>query len=216
MDITYLGHSSFRIHGKSVSWVTDPYASSIVGLKFPKVEAQIVTISHDHDDHNKAGIVGDSPYIVSGPGEYEVKGVSIFGIPTYHDNKQGAERGPNTVYVASLDGIILCHLGDLGHKLSGETIGQIGAVDILFVPVGGFYTIDASTASEVVSSLEPKIVIPMHYKTEGLAPALGDKLAPVDDFVKEVGMVPVKTNKFVVTYDQLPEETQLIVLERRA
>lgn len=216
MDITYLGHSSFRIKGKSVSWVTDPYDSGMVGLKFPTVEAQIVTVSHNHDDHNKAGIVGGEPYIVSGPGEYEIQGVSIFGIPTFHDDKQGAERGPNTVYVINLDGIILCHLGDLGHKLSGETVGEIGSIDILFVPVGGFYTIDASRASEVVSNLEPKIVIPMHYKTEGLAEGLGDKLAPVDDFVKEIGMVPVKTNKFVITQDTLPEETQLVVLERRA
>lgn len=215
MDIAYLGHSSFRIHGKFVSLVTDPYAASFVGLKFPKVDAQIVTVSHNHDDHNKDMQVGGSPYIISGPGEYEVKGVSIFGISMYHDDKQGAERGPNTVYVVNLDGIILCHLGDLGHKLSGETVGQIGAVDVLFVPVGGFYTIDASTASEVVSNLEPKIVIPMHYKTEGLAPNFGEKLAPVDDFVKEIGMVPLETNKFVVTQDTLPEEAQLVVLERK-
>src|SRR3989344_731525 len=216
MDITWLGHSSFRIKGKSVTVVTDPYSSSKLGFKFQKIEANIVTVSHDHDDHNQAGQVDGDPKVVKNPGEYEVKGVSIFGIPTYHDNKQGEERGQNTVFVIKIDSIIICHLGDLGHKLTEDQVGQIGNIDILMVPVGGNYTIDAEAAALVVASLEPKVVIPMHYNIPGMAPQLAEKLAPVEDFVKEMGIEPVKDTKYSVMSDKLPTEVQVVVLERRS
>ena len=156
------------------------------------------------------------PKVVKNPGEYEVKGVSIFGIPTYHDNKQGEERGQNTVFVIKIDSIIICHLGDLGHKLTEDQVGQIGNIDILMVPVGGNYTIDAEAAALVVASLEPKVVIPMHYNIPGMAPQLAEKLAPVEDFVKEMGIEPVKDTKYSVMSDKLPTEVQVVVLERRS
>lgn len=216
MDITWLGHSSFRIKGKTATVVTDPFESGKVGFKFPKTEADIVTVSHDHWDHNKANLVGGEPKVVSGPGEYEIKGVSIFGVPTFHDKKQGTERGKNTVYVITIDKVRVCHLGDLGHTLSEEQVGAVGSVDVLLVPVGGSYTIDPGEAGEVVSSLEPKIVIPMHYKTGELNQEIFGKLAPVEEFLKELGIEPVRDSKFSITYDKLPEEMQLVILERKA
>lgn len=214
MDITWFGHSSFKLKGKNSSIVTDPFESK-VGFKFPKVEANVVTISHDHWDHNHAELVTDVPKVVKGPGEYEIGGVSIFGIHTYHDAKQGAERGPNTVYVISIDGIKVCHLGDLGHTLTEEQVGEIGAVDVLLIPVGGVYTIDSSQASEVVSSLEPKVVIPMHYSMPDLNQETFAKLSGVEEFVKELGLEPVRDSKYAITSDKLPEEMQLVILERR-
>lgn len=214
MDITWLGHSSFQIKGKSASVITDPYDSSI-GFKFPKVQAKIVTVSHEHNDHSKTEQVQGEPRVVGGPGEYEIGGVSIFGVPTYHDEKKGAERGQNTVYVITLDNIHLCHLGDLGHKLTEEQVGNIGNIDILFVPVGGVYTIDASEASEVVSQLEPRVVIPMHYKVPELDKKTFGQLEEVDKFLKEVGIEPVREDKYSVTPDKLPEDMQVVLLEKR-
>lgn len=216
MDIVFLGHSSFRIKGKNATVITDPFESGKVGFKFPKVEADIVTVSHDHWDHNQSSLVQGSPKVVSGPGEYEIKGVSVFGVPTYHDAKQGAERGKNTVYVITIDNMRVCHLGDLGHTLSEAQVGEIGEVDILLVPVGGVYTISTKEAAEVVSSLEPKIVIPMHYKTGELNQETFGKLAGVDEFVKEMGIGPIKDSKFNITYDKLPEEMQVVILERKS
>lgn len=220
MDISWLGHSSFRIKGKTATVITDPFESGKVGFKFPKLEANIVTVSHDHWDHNQSGLVAapptGGPKVVSGPGEYEIKGVSIFGVPTYHDTKQGAERGENTVYVITVDNVRVCHLGDLGHTLSEEQVGEIGEVDILLAPVGGVYTIDASAASQIVSSLEPKVVIPMHYKTPELNAEIFGKLAGVEEFVKELGIEPVRDSKYSITADNIPEEMQLVILERKA
>ncbi len=209
MNITWLGHSSFLVKGKNATLVTDPFDSGSTGLKFPKVEADIVTISHDHADHNAPRNVGGNPKIITNPGEYEIKEVSIFGVPTFHDNQKGKERGKNTVFTIHMDDIRLCHLGDLGHKLSEETLGEIGTVDILFVPVGGVYTLDASTASDVVSNIDPKIVVPMHYKVANLSYDLAD----VEDFVKETGLEPVNTKTYNITFDKLPEDRELIILE---
>lgn len=220
MDISWLGHSSFRIKGKTATVVTDPFESGKVGFKFPKTEADIVTVSHDHWDHNQSGLVTapptSGPKVVSGPGEYEIKGVYIFGVPTFHDTKQGAERGKSTVYVITIDNVRVCHLGDLGHTLSEGQVGEIGEVDILLVPVGGVYTIGVKEAVEVVSSLEPKVVIPMHYKTKELNQEIFGKLAPVDEFIKEVGIEPVRDSKYSIAYDKLPEEMQFVILERKA
>lgn len=216
MDIVWLGHSSFRIKGKDATIVTDPFDPAMVGLKFPSVAADIVTVSHNHQDHNNLARIEGSPKVVSGPGEYEIKGVSIFGIPSFHDDKKGAERGPNTVYVMTVDKIVICHLGDLGHSLSSEQVGEIGGVDVLLVPVGGTYTLDSAHASEVVSALEPKVVIPMHYQMPGLKPESFAGLEPVDEFVRELGKEPQNLPKYVINYGSLPEEMQLVVLERKA
>jgi L-ascorbate metabolism protein UlaG (beta-lactamase superfamily) len=192
--------------------VTDPYDTSMVGLKYPKVEADIVTISHNHSDHNKKENIAGNPKLVSGPGEYEIKGVSIFGTRSFHDKKQGAERGENTIYTIVMDGITLCHLGDLGHKISEEQEEAIGNVDILFVPTGGFYTIGPEEATEIVSIIDPKVVIPMHYKVLGMT-QIFDNLLEVVEFEKSVGLEALKMEKYVVSLkDKLPEERTLIEL----
>lgn len=215
MDIYPLGHASFKIKGKAAVLLTDPFDPAMVGLKFPKSEEiDIVTVSHDHPDHNfDAGISGE-PFVVHGPGEYEVKGVTIIGVPTYHDGSKGEERGTNTVYKFVIDGVNFCHLGDLGHKLTDSQVEAIGDVDILFVPVGGKYTIDAKTAAEVVAQIEPYVVIPMHYQRTGLDPKTFAELEDVSKFLKEMGAESVeKISKYVTSKDKLPENTTVVVLE---
>lgn len=221
MDIYPLGHSSFRIKGKGATVVTDPFDSGAVGLKFPKLEAaDIITISHDHPDHNASSAVLEKigtdakPFIVDGPGEYEIKEVTILGIPSFHDGKSGEERGKNTIYVFTVDGLRLCHLGDLGHKLTDEQVEEIGSVDILFIPVGGHFTIDAKVAAEVVAQIEPTIVIPMHYQRAGLSKDFAEVLAPVGQFLKEMGAEAiVPESKYSTSKDKLPETTTVVVLE---
>jgi L-ascorbate metabolism protein UlaG (beta-lactamase superfamily) len=214
MEIVWLGHSSFRIKGKEVTIVTDPYDSSI-GIKFPKLEADIVTISHSHSDHGKLSLVEGSPFAITGPGEYEVKGISIFGVGSFHDKSSGSERGNNTIYSIEIDNVKVCHLGDLGHSLSESQIEDIGAVDILLVPVGGFYTIDAEEAVKVVGALEPKIVIPMHYKTPELDEKTFGSLSSVEEFLRHMGAEKNISPKLTVTAEKLPTERQVVVLERK-
>lgn len=215
MDITSLGHASFKLRGKQATVVTDPFDSQTVGLKFPKnVEADVVTVSHGHKDHNAVSAVGGVPHVISGPGEYEIKGVSVIGISTFHDGEEGKMRGRNTAYRIELDGIKLAHLGDLGHVLTSAQVDQLDGVDILFVPVGGFYTIDAKAAAQVIADIDPKIVIPMHYATSAHSDTLKSKLAPLSVFLKEVGKESVlPTNKLTVSKDKLPAEIQVVVLE---
>jgi L-ascorbate metabolism protein UlaG (beta-lactamase superfamily) len=214
MEIKYLGHSSFKIKGKSVTIVTDPYDPS-VGFKFPKVEADIVIISHDHSDHNQKELVGGKPYVIEGPGEYEVKGVSVLGLRTFHDESQGQKRGLNTVYRIELEGVSLSHLGDLGHPLSSQQLGELNGIDVLFIPVGGFYTIGPKRAVEVISQIEPKIVIPMHYQVpeqknnKTFAPLVG-----VEEFLKEIGEEVSPQPKLLISRDRLPAEREVLVLER--
>lgn len=214
MDIYPLGHSSFRIKGKVATVVTDPFDPAMVGLKFPKVEsADLVTVSHGHPDHNHVALVGGTPFVISGPGEYEVAGVTVVGYGSFHDDKKGEERGKNTIYKMTVDGIRIAHLGDLGHKLSEELVDKLGDVDILLLPVGGFYTVDAATAVEVVSQIEPLVVIPMHYKREGMGKGF-EEVEGVDKFLKLMGAEGVeKLNKYTVSRDRLPENTTVVVLE---
>lgn len=214
MDITYLGHSSFKLRGKSATLVTDPFNPEMLGLKFPVVAADIVTISHNHADHNYFTAVGGVPVIVSGPGEYEVKGVNIIGVSTYHDNSNGRERGKNTVYRINMDGISLVHCGDLGHKLSDKDKEIFSGCDVLMIPVGGFYTITVKDASEIVTQLEPGIVIPMHYKLPSTKQKIGENLAEVGVFLKEMGKEGIQSQpKLNITKDKLPPEMTVVVLE---
>ena len=222
MDITYLGHSSFKIKTKNATIITDPFDPEMIGLKFPKVEADIVTISHQHGDHNHlAQILGkvtdqgtNQPFVIEGPGEYEVRGINILGISTFHDNSLGTERGKNTIYEFRVEGLNLIHCGDLGHKLTDAQKESLGQPDILFIPTGGKYTIDPAVAGEVINQLEPKIIVPMHYQVGGLAPKLVSELVPVTEFLKVMGkgeMVP--QDKLTITRDKLPEEIQIVVLK---
>lgn len=206
MEISSLGHASFKVANKAVTVIMDPFDPSAVGIKFPKIDkTDVVTISHQHPDHNHTANLPETAFIVSGPGEYEVGGVTIRGIASFHDDKKGEERGNNTIYVLNVDDVLVCHLGDLGHQLTDSQKEEIGNVDILLIPVGGTYTIDATVAKATVMELEPLIVIPMHY---------GGKLDDVSKFLKEMGAEGVVPQaKLVTSKEKLPETTTVIVLE---
>lgn len=215
MEIKYFGHSCFLLRGKTVSLLTDPYSPE-VGFKLPSIKADIVTVSHGHYDHNYTtavkGKAREEPFIINGPGEYEIAGVSIFGLSTYHDKVQGSERGKNTVYLINMDEVRLAHLGDLGCLLNDEQIERLNGIDVLFVPVGGTYTLDAKEAVELVGQIEPRIVVPMHYQLPGLK----IDLAPIEDFLKEIGAQEVKpVEKLLVSKEKLPAEREVAVFNAK-
>jgi len=208
MEITWFGHSCFRIKGKEVLLVTDPFADSI-GYPSVNLTANIVTVSHGHPGHSYTDGVDGSPKVLTRPGEYEVGGVFITGISTFHDFEQGETRGKNIVYLMEIDEVRLCHLGDLGHLPSPRQMEDLGNVEVLFLPIGGISTIDARMAAEVVRLLSPKIVIPMHYGTE-----VATWLEPSGKFLKEMGLGDVVPQpKLSVTRSNLPLETQVVVLD---
>lgn len=211
MEIDWLGHACFRLRGKEGTIITDPYSKDI-GLSFARPRGDIVTISHDHPGHNfEKGVKGE-PKIIRGPGEYEIKNIFVTGIQTAHDKKGGKERGKNTVYVFDLDDLTIGHLGDLGHVPTQSQIEALGNVNILLVPVGGVSTISASEAAEIVSMLEPQIVIPMHFAH----PDLAFKLDAATKFFKEMGIKsPEAVPSLKVTKDSLPHETQVVLLEAK-
>ena len=182
MEITWLGHACFRLKAKEATVVTDPYSKTI-GLTPPRVQADIVAVSHDHAGHNHAAGVGGNPKIISGPGEYEIRNVFITGIAAFHDGNQGKSHGKVTIYLIEMEDLVVCHLGDLGHVPTQEQVEAIGRVDVLLVPVGGGDSLNASQAAEVVGLLEPRAVIPMHYQTDGLTTTLD----PITRFSKEMG-----------------------------
>lgn len=211
MDINFFGQACFKLKGKTAAVVIDPFNAAFTGLKLPPLEADITLISHDHKDHNNAALVSGST-IFTGPGEYEVKGVTVSGIASFHDNQQGAQRGKNTIYHLLIDNINIVHLGDLGQDyLTEEQLTQINTTDIVLLPVGGVYTISAKEAANIVSQLEPKIIIPMHY----LLPGLKFELEPLDKFLKEMGAEGVSAQpKLSVTQEKLPEEPTVVVLSK--
>jgi len=209
MEITWYGHSFFRIKAREGSIVTDPFSKQI-GYSVPRVTADIVTISHNHPGHNNAEAIKGEPKVIRGPGEYEVKGIFVFGIPTNHDKRNGRERGRNTVFLFEMENLTVCHLGDLGHVLNQSQVEALGEVGVLLIPVGGTSTLTAPLAVEVVNLIDPRIVVPMHYRT----PAVTLKLDPLDKFLKEIGTkVEAPQESLKVTAGSLPEETQIVVLE---
>ncbi len=212
MDINWYGQSMFRFKGKTTTVVIDPYNPQMLGLKpLKEIESSLVLVSHHHPDHDYVQAVVDHPMIIDGPGEYEISGISIIGVQTYHDMNKGAQRGTNTVYNVEIDGINVVHLGDLGHILSEEDISGIGNVDILLIPVGGNYTINAEDAAKIVAQLEPKIVIPMHYKFDDLKLEIDS----VEPFLKEMGVEGLTPSpKLTISREKLPGETQVILLSK--
>ena len=209
MDISWLGHSCFKIKGSHATVITDPYSPSL-GYSLGKPTARIVTVSHQHPGHSYFQGVGGEPRVITGPGEYEISGILIIGIATFHDAERGGKRGKNTIYLMEVDEVSVCHLGDLGHVLTAEQAEELGNVDILLLPVGGVSTINASAAAEVVRRLEPKVVIPMHYKTQ----ALSWELEPVGRFLKEIGVKEVNSlPKLSFTRTSLPASTQIFLLD---
>jgi L-ascorbate metabolism protein UlaG (beta-lactamase superfamily) len=210
LDVTWLGQSCFRLRGRSAAVVTDPFSPAL-GPKL-RLEGNLVTVSHPHENHSHVQSVKDA-YVIEGPGEYEVAGVTVRGVPTYHDGQQGAEHGRNTVFVIELDDVRVCHLGDLGHRLDDSALETIGNVDVLLVPVGGGRTLDGARAAEVVRQLEPRYVVPMHFGH----PSLRTELAPVERFLNEMGVPESEAQtKLTVQASSAAEgETKVVVLEPR-
>ena len=208
MTLSWLGHSCFRLEGKEASLLTDPFSKEI-GLRVPRIKDQVVLLTHDHYDHANTEGAEPGTMIIRNPGEYEVKGVYIQGIPSFHDNAGGAERGPNTIYCIKFEEVVFCHLGDLGQEVLDEKqLDFLGDVDVLMIPVGGKYTIGAKEAVKIIGQIEPKIIIPMHYKV----PDLKIDIEPVDKFLKEIGLVPEKLDKLKVSTKTLPQEEMKLVL----
>ncbi|MGW8185483.1 MAG: MBL fold metallo-hydrolase [Candidatus Moraniibacteriota bacterium] len=216
MNIQYYGHSCFKITTKSEGRNTDgviafmdPFDKKI-GLKPPQGRADVVFISHNqHDDHNNIGSLKDNPVVIDAPGEYSVKGINVTGIDSFHDDKEGAERGRNTIFVLDTEDIRICHLGDLGVDLTVKQLEKIGDVDILMIPVGGKYTIDSKRAVEITRKLSPSIVIPIHYKIKGMNIDIADE----KEFCAELGNCPKeKVNKITLKKKDLEEKNMEILL----
>jgi L-ascorbate metabolism protein UlaG (beta-lactamase superfamily) len=211
MKIKYLAHASFLVtSGSGTRIITDPYETS-GGLKHGAIKetADIVTVSHEHGDHNNAAAVKGNPKVVRQ--STEVRGIKINAVPTAHDEKGGSQRGKNNIYCFQVDGVNVCHAGDLGHELTAEQVKAIGKVDVLMVPVGGFFTIDAKTATKVCEQLKPKVIIPMHFKTE----KLDFPITGVDDFLKGKNNVTRSNDSEIeLKADNLPANARIIVLKQ--
>ena len=180
MTITWYGQSCFKItnQGNHLTIITDPFDKKFVGLNPPRSAADIVTVSHDHKDHDNVKAITGDPFVINSPGEYEIKGARITGCASYHDKKQGQERGSNIIYLIKVDRIRVCHLGDFGQeRLTDSQLEAIGPVDVLMIPVDGVYTINAREAVKITEQIEPTIIIPMHYEKNKL-----------DKFLKYVGI----------------------------
>lgn len=202
MTISWYGQACFRLESKGVSLLIDPFSKDI-GLRVPRLNDNIFLVTHEHYDHNNIKEVPAEAFVVRGPGEYEKAGVYIEGISSFHDNVQGTERGLNTIYVIRMEEMRLCHLGDLGQaKLTDEQVEAIGDVDILFIPVGGKYTIGGAEAVEIIKQVEPKIVVPMHYKVAGL----NVDIEGPQKFLKEIGMKPEEVEVLKISKKALPQE----------
>jgi len=214
MKIKWFGHASFGItsqQGRIV--VTDPYEpggyNGAVGYKPITAVPDIVTVSHDHADHNYTKKLAGKPAVIDKKGSYEIAGIKITGIPVYHDTKQGKERGNNIIFVYEIDGLRIAHCGDLGHTLSDKEIAMLGEIDILLIPTGGYFTIDAAQAADVAENIKPKIVIPMHYKTD----ALDFPIAGVDEFIRgRKNIKRVVTPEVSIIKETLPLETKIWIL----
>lgn len=215
MDIKYFGHASFHLKGKTGTLITDPFDPEMVGLKFPKdAEAAIVTISHDHTDHNKSNLVAGDPLVITLPGEYEKQGIRVTGWQVYHDGKNGAERGKNNIFKIDIDEVSILHCGDLGHILSEELVEEIGHVDILLIPVGGVYTIGPEEAAKVIHEVEPGIVIPMHYNRPKLNQKIFAGMSDLSEFLKKMDIPSVEpVKKLSIKKEELGQEMKVVVME---
>lgn len=214
MNIVWHGQSFFEIvtkdrENKELKIVIDPFDESI-GLKVPKTEAQILLITHQHSDHSNKKAISGNPFLIEEPGEYEINGVYIKGITAFHDDVEGKKRGDIVVYLIEAEDIKICHLGDFGQKeLTSEQLEQIGDIDILMVPIGSVYTVDAKGASKIISQIEPKLVIPMHYQI----PKLKLKLNSLEQFLKEMGSSAIEPQKKLkIKSFNLPKEKMEIAV----
>lgn len=212
MNIKWLGHASFLITSNNgTKIITDPYVVG-GGLKYGEIDesADIVSVSHNHGDHNNIAAVKGNPQVVRQSAPVEIKGIKINGIDTFHDSSGGQQRGENIIFCFDIDGLRVCHLGDLGHSLDNEQIDSLGKVDILLIPVGGFYTIDAEVATDISRKLAPRVIIPMHYKNE----RCDFPISGIDDFLKgKPDVKMVDASEVVFKSGGLPDTTQINVLQ---
>lgn len=207
MNISWYGHSCFRLETKDVSILIDPFSKEI-GLRPPKIKDDLVLVTHGHYDHNNLEGLNPEAFVIDTPGEYEKKGVAVRGILSYHDKVGGKERGLNTMYVIKAEELTICHLGDLGQeKLDEAQVEEIGDVDILMIPVGGTYTINYKEAIGVIGQIEPKIIIPMHYRLKNLKVEIDGP----EKFIKELGLTPENVDKFKIAKKLLPTEEMKLV-----
>jgi L-ascorbate metabolism protein UlaG (beta-lactamase superfamily) len=215
MKIKYYGHAAFLITSdEGTKIITDPYEPGAFGgqLSYGKIkdQADIVLTSHDHADHNYTKDLPGTPQVVKERGSKTLKGISMKGISTYHDPSKGSERGANTIFTFKINNIQVCHLGDLGHLLEDKELAEIGPVDILLIPVGGFFTIDPKEATRVAEQIKPRILIPMHFKTA----KCGFPVAPVEDFLKgKANIKRPKTSEATFDKATLPQQMEIVVLE---
>lgn len=209
MKITWYGHSSFLIEdSKGRKLLTDPFDSSI-GYNLYDEDADVVTISHHHFDHDYTENIKGNPIICDKVGNFNYADIPINGFPTFHDNVRGAKRGQNTIYTWEMDGFRLCHLGDLGHPLVDDDLDKIGKIDVLFIPVGGNYTLDGSEASDVAKAVGSHIIIPMHYKT----PQLSIPLAGVESFITEMKNGDNINSSSILITEKLEEYNKVMLLK---
>lgn len=212
IEIIFLGHAAFKINFDQTKVAIDPFDPKfLTGFKWMPQEADLVLVTHQHGDHNFVeGVKGD-PFVIDGPGEYEVKGVSVFGIGSFHDKTQGSERGTNTMYLIESGDIVLAHLGDLGHIPNEAQLKELERTDILMLPVGGTYTIGSSDAKKIIEHINPSIVIPMHYQVKG---TYAEKLESVEKFLKEMEVeTPESIDKLKIkSRADLPEETEVVIM----
>jgi len=209
VEITWMGHAMFMIQdSKGTKIITDPYSEK-TGYRPPEVSADIVTVSHRHYDHDNVAAVDGNPQIVGAPGKVDIKGIIIEGIESYHDEVNGKKRGRNTIFKFYLDGLTLVHMGDFGQPITGDQVDALKDTDILLIPIGGNYTIDADQAAEVIENIKPKVVIPMHYKTKDTV----IDIAPPDPFISQVQNVKEEESHVTVSKSSLPDETEIWVME---
>ena len=215
MKIKWYGHAAFLITSdEGIKIIIDPYEPGAFGgqLSYGKItdQADIVLTSHEHADHNYTKDLLGTPQIIKGSGSKTIGGISMKGVATFHDPSKGSERGANTIFTLTINHIQLCHLGDLGHLLSEKELGDIGPVDILLIPVGGYFTIDPVEATRVADQIKPKVLIPMHFKTE----KCGFPIAPLEDFLKgKTNTRRLKTNEASFDKAMLPQQMEIVVLE---
>ena len=209
MDITWYGHSCFRVSERGhASIVTDPFDASL-GYDVPKLKAEIVTVSHSSPGHDNVGAVKGVQHVIQGPGEYEIGEVFIIGVATYDKSLENPRR--NVIYVLDFTSLTVAHLGDLDHVPDRQMVEALGAIDVALIPVGDGNSLSSSEAAEVISLLEPSIVVPMHFQTDDLK---GMELDPVDRFLKEMGINEIELeSQLRVSASSLPEQTQIVLLD---